>query len=89
VGSETNVRECGPAVFLSLVDLVLADNAEEADLKIATIFRFSNADMTHLYTPREHTPPSTGTKPPPTGSGLSGQQNIDTPDVSTQAALHV
>ena len=30
-----------------------------------------------------------GTKPPPTGSGLSGQQNTDTPDVSTHAALHV
>jgi hypothetical protein len=26
---------------------------------------------------------------PPTGSGLSGQQNTDTPDVSTHAALHV
>ena len=34
-------------------------------------------------------PPLSGTNPPPTGSGLSGQQNTDTPDVSTHAALHV
>jgi hypothetical protein len=38
------------------------------------------------YSSQAHTPPS-GTKPPPTGSGLSGQQNADTPDVSTHAAL--
>jgi hypothetical protein len=34
------------------------------------------------------TPPS-GTKPQPTGSCLSGQQNTDTPDFATHAALHV
>jgi hypothetical protein len=41
-----------------------------------------------VHASHAHTPPS-GTKPLPTGSGLSGQQNTDTPDVATHAALHV
>ena len=45
-------------------------------------------DEAVVHASQAHTHPS-GTKPPPTGSGLSGQQNTDTPDVSTHAALHV
>jgi hypothetical protein len=41
-----------------------------------------------VHASHAHTPPS-GTKPLPTGSGLSGQQNTDTPDVATHVALHV
>jgi hypothetical protein len=33
--------------------------------------------------------PLPGTNPPPKGTGISGQQNADTPDVSTHAVLHV
>jgi hypothetical protein len=42
----------------------------------------------HVQASQAHAP-LPGTKPPPTGTGISGQQNADTTDVSTHVALHV
>jgi hypothetical protein len=76
-------------------DIVPGTNDKSCKTQKETTCMLTGPDTTSIqgddalvHASQAHTLPS-GTKPPPPGSGLSGQQITDTPDVATHAALHV
>jgi hypothetical protein len=79
----------------SAADIVPGTNYKSCKTQKETTCMLTGPDTTSIlgddalvHASQAHDP-LPGTKPPPTGAGLSGQQNTDTPDVSTHAALHV